>query len=30
MGSNVVLFGWNRPTPGRERLSAEHFPQLLA
>jgi hypothetical protein len=25
MGPNVVLFGWNRPIPGRERMSAEHF-----
>jgi hypothetical protein len=25
MSSNVILFGWNRPIPGRERLSGEHF-----
>jgi hypothetical protein len=25
MSSNVILFGWNRSVPGRERLSAEHF-----
>ena len=30
MGSNVVLFGWNRSIPGRERLSAEHFTQFVA
>jgi hypothetical protein len=25
MSTNVILFGWNRSIPGRERLSAEHF-----
>jgi len=25
MASNAVFFGWNRPLPGRERMSAEHF-----
>ena len=25
MSSNVIFFGWNRPVPGRERMSAEHF-----
>jgi hypothetical protein len=25
MGSNVIFFAWNRPIPGRERMSAEHF-----
>lgn len=25
MTSNVILFGWNRPLPGRENLSAAHF-----
>ena len=29
MSSNCVLFGWNRSTPGRERLSAEHFQQFV-
>jgi hypothetical protein len=23
--SNVLLFGWNRPLPGRENLSSQHF-----
>ena len=25
MSSNALFFGWNRPVPGREKLSAEHF-----
>ena len=25
MSSNMILFGWNRPLPGREQLSAPHF-----
>lgn len=25
MSSNALLFGWNRPIPGREKMSAEHF-----
>ncbi len=25
MSTNIILFGWNRSIPGRERLSAEHF-----
>jgi hypothetical protein len=25
MSSNAVFVGWNRPIPGRERMSAEHF-----
>ena len=29
MSSNVVFFAWNRSIPGRERLSAEHFPQFV-
>jgi hypothetical protein len=29
MGSNVVFFAWNRPVPGRERLSAEHFEEFV-
>jgi hypothetical protein len=28
MSSNAVFFAWNRSIPGRERLSAEHFPQF--
>jgi hypothetical protein len=29
MGSNVVLFGWNRPVRGRERVSAQHFEEFV-
>lgn len=29
MGSNVLLFGWNRPIPGRERTSAGHFQEFV-
>jgi hypothetical protein len=25
MASNVILFGWNRSIPGREKVSAQHF-----
>lgn len=25
MSSNVIFFGWNRPVPGREHMSAQHF-----
>jgi hypothetical protein len=25
MTSNVLLFGWNRPLPGRETISSAHF-----
>jgi hypothetical protein len=25
MSSNALFFGWNRPIPGREKMSAEHF-----
>jgi hypothetical protein len=25
MSSNALLFGWNCPIPGRERMSADHF-----
>jgi hypothetical protein len=25
MSSNALFFGWNRPVPGREKMSAEHF-----
>lgn len=28
MNTNVILFGWNRPIPGRERMSAEHFEEF--
>ena len=29
MGSDVVLFGWNQPVPGREGLSAHHFQEFV-
>jgi MinD-like ATPase involved in chromosome partitioning or flagellar assembly len=29
MGSNVVLFGWNRSIPGREKVSAQHFEEFV-
>ena len=29
MGSNVILFGWNRSIPGREKLSNEHFQDFV-
>lgn len=29
MGSNVVLFGWNRSVPGREKASAQHFEEFV-
>jgi hypothetical protein len=29
MASNVILFGWNRSIPGREKVSAQHFEDLV-
>jgi hypothetical protein len=29
MASNVILFGWNRSIPGREKVSAGHFDELV-
>ena len=29
MSSNVVLFGWDRPIPGRETVSAAHFQEFV-
>ena len=29
MSSNVVLFGWNRSLPGREKLSGQHFDDFV-
>lgn len=29
MSSNTIFFGWSRSLPGREHLSAEHFPQFV-
>ena len=29
MGSNVLIFAWNRSLPGREQLSAQHFQEFI-
>jgi len=29
MGSNILMFGWNRSIPGREKLSAKHFEDFV-
>lgn len=29
MGSSVLLFGWNRSIPGREKISAAHFDEFV-
>lgn len=29
MNANAVFFGWNRPIPGRERVSAQHFDEFV-
>lgn len=29
MSSNVIFFGWNRPVPGREKSSAQHFQEFV-
>ena len=29
MGSNMVLFGWKRSNPGREKISAQHFEEFV-
>lgn len=29
MSSNAVFFAWNRPIPGREKISAEHFKDFV-
>jgi hypothetical protein len=29
MGSSVVVFGWNRSIPGREKVSAGHFEEFV-
>ncbi|HYU79570.1 MAG TPA: hypothetical protein VEK56_11335 [Vicinamibacterales bacterium] len=29
MTSNVIVFGWNRPLPGREHISAAHFDDFV-
>jgi hypothetical protein len=28
MGTNVVFVGWDRPTPGRERMAVAHFQEF--
>lgn len=28
MGPNVIMFGWNRPLPGREAISGLHFQEF--
>jgi hypothetical protein len=29
MASNVILFGWNRSIPGREKVSGQHFREFV-
>jgi len=29
MSSSVILFGWNRSIPGREKVSAGHFDEFV-
>lgn len=29
MKENVLFFGWNKPIPGREKISAEHFQEFV-
>jgi hypothetical protein len=29
MGTSVIVFGWNRSIPGREKVSAEHFDEFV-
>jgi hypothetical protein len=29
MASNALVFGWNRPLPGREKIGAEHFAEFV-
>ena len=29
MDSSVILFGWNRSIPGREKVSAAHFDEFV-
>lgn len=29
MGSNVIMFGWNRSVPGREKVSGLHFDEFV-
>jgi len=29
MAANIMLFGWNRSIPGREKISAQHFEEFV-
>ena len=29
MSGNVIVFGWKRSLPGREKISAQHFQDFL-
>jgi hypothetical protein len=29
MSSSIILFGWNRSVPGREKVSAGHFDEFM-
>jgi hypothetical protein len=29
MSSNVIVFGWNRSIPGREKVSGQHFDEFV-
>ncbi len=29
MGRNVIVFGWNRSIPGREKASGQHFDEFV-
>jgi hypothetical protein len=29
VASNMILFGWNRSVPGREKVSAQHFDEFV-
>jgi hypothetical protein len=30
MASSVILFGWNRSVPGREKIAAGHFEEFVS
>jgi hypothetical protein len=29
MGSNAIMFSWNRSVPGREQISGQHFQEFV-
>jgi len=29
MAANVIMFGWNRSIPGREKVSGQHFGEFV-